>query len=246
MPKCEVLNNIDHQNIKVITGYSQTFGDDVPNVPVFINEFSQLQKEYPLFFYKDTATNAIFPVAILGFDEKNLFLVGQEGNSIWDANYIPATRACGPFLIGFQNQWEKGDMKKNPVIHVDLENPRISFSEGEDVFLPMGGRSDYLNKVTQALELIHSGITLNRDFIDACVALDLIEPVKLEVSVDDVHEYRISGYYTINREKLYALGAKILEEFHRSGYLESAYYMLASVSNVSGLIDRMNKFNARK
>lgn len=243
MSKCEVLNNIDHQNIKVITGYAREFGDDVANVPVFINEFSRLQKEYPLFFYKDAATNVIFPVAMLGFDEKNLFLVEQKDGAIWDANYVPATRACGPFLIGFQNQWSSGEREKSPVIHIDLESPRISFSEGADVFLPMGGRSDYLNKITQTLELVHCGISLNRAFIDACVALDLIEPVKLEVSVDDIHEYRISGYYTINRKKLHSLNSKDLDEFHRLGYLEAAYYMLASVSNMSELIERLNRSN---
>lgn len=245
MAKCEVLNNIDHQNIKVITGYSRKFGDDVANVPVFINEFSQLQKEYPLFFYKDATTNVIFPVAMLGFDEQNLFLIGQESDAAWDANYVPATRACGPFLIGFQNQWGQGELEKNPVIHIDLESPRINLLEGVDVFLPMGGCSDYLNRVTQTLELIHQGIALNRSFIDACVALDLIESVKLEVAIDDMQEYRISGYYTISREMLHALNTKDLEEFHRLGYLEAAYYMLTSVSNVSGLINRMNKVNAK-
>jgi len=241
MAKCEVLNNIDHQDVKIITGYASEFGDDVANVPVFVNEFLQLQKEYPLFLYKDATTGTIFPVAMLGFDEQNLFLVNCQENTIWDANYIPATRSCGPFLIGFQSQWNNGKLEQSSVVHIDLEHPRISFHEGENIFLPMGGYSDYLNKVTQTLELIQCGAALNRDFINKCITLDLLESVKLEVSVDDIHQYNISGYYTISREKLQGLNEKHINELHQSGYLEVAYYMLASVNNVSALIDRLNK-----
>ena len=237
MAKCEVLNNVTHHNLKVETGYSANFGDDVNSVLVFVNEFSKLHKEYPIFLYKNPSTDLLFPVAMLGFDEKNLFL-NEAATNGWDARYVPLARACGPFLIGYQNQWHGSDLEETLVIHIDMDNPRVNLSKGAELFLPMGGLSDYLRATSEKLQAAHQGIPLNQQFVAVCQKLNLIESVKLEILLDDVHEYRISGYYTISREKLDLLDAPSLLSLHSSGFLEAAFYMLSSLENISSLIDR--------
>ena len=64
--------------------------------------------------------------------------------------------ARGPFLIGVQGQ---GGRRKryDPLIHVDLDHPRVSFTEGESVFLPQGGNSRLLDHVAAILRGIHEG-----------------------------------------------------------------------------------------
>ena len=44
---------------------------------------------------------------------------------------MPGILARGPFLIGFQEHNEGGELRREPVIHLDMENPRVSETEGE-------------------------------------------------------------------------------------------------------------------
>ena len=128
MARYELLNNVTHKDLHVITRFGREFGDDVGMVPAFPTEYAELQAEYPIFFRKDRGSDEWQSVALLGFEQKeNLFL--QDGR--WNATYLPGAVAKGPFLIGFQEQRVAGELRQEPVIHVDLEHPRVTFGEGE-------------------------------------------------------------------------------------------------------------------
>jgi len=115
MAKHALLNNVAHKNLRVITRHSADLGDNVGSVVTFPTEWGDVHREYPILFRKDPATGEFLSVALLGFGEaENLFL----DESGWNASYIPGIVARGPFLIGFQ--------REEPVIHVDLDHPRIS------------------------------------------------------------------------------------------------------------------------
>jgi hypothetical protein len=152
MARYELLNNVAHKGLRVVTRFGCEFGDQVGMVPAFPTEYAELQREYPIFFRKDREDGGYQSVAMLGFDkQENLFLQGEH----WNATYLPGYIAKGPFLIGFQEQWDDGELRKEPVIHVDLDHPRASFDEGEPVFLAQGGHSPYLQHVTTVLGGIH-------------------------------------------------------------------------------------------
>ncbi|MDX1293453.1 MAG: SapC family protein, partial [Hyphomonas sp.] len=86
MAKMALLNNIDHPDLRVITRYGADYGDSVNLAAVYPTEFSELQREYPIFFMKD-AEGAFFCVVLLGLDKgENLFLDGDR----WNARYVPA------------------------------------------------------------------------------------------------------------------------------------------------------------
>ena len=42
---------------------------------------------------------------------------------------LPGAGPRGPFLIGFQQQNIDGELRNEPVIHVDMDHPRIAGSE---------------------------------------------------------------------------------------------------------------------
>lgn len=242
MSKHVVLNNIQHEDLKVITRYSTAFGDNVSNVLTFITEFSAVHKEYPIFLHADPKTHKLRPIAMLGFDdEENLFLDENDVANGWRARYVPAFNARGPFLIGFQNQLSDGGDEHTPVIHVDIENPRLNAHEGEAIFLPLGGNSEYLNAVSHRLKIIHQGLALNNAMIDAFAELDLIVPVNLEVQFHNRNEYRIHGYHTVDKQKLAALASIPLTRLHAAGFLEAAHYMISSLENIPALIELKNK-----
>jgi len=138
-----LLNNIAHKNLKVILDHSAEYGDDLTSAITFPEEFRAIQGVYPIFFHKDADTGKFFPAVIFGFREnENLFLT-EKG---WDAEYIPLSIKRRPFLIGFQNVQIDGAIKNNMVVHIDMDNPRLSETQGEAIFLPHGGHSTYLEK----------------------------------------------------------------------------------------------------
>jgi hypothetical protein len=235
MARHVLLNNVEHKNLRVITERGAQYGDDVGNVVVFPTEFRELQREYPIFFRKDPGGDGYLAVAMLGFaKDENLFL---EGN-VWNTRYLPAVAARGPFLIGFQETQADGELRKSPVIHIDLDHPRVSETDGEPLFLKLGGNAPYLQEMTAVLDRIHRGIALSKDMFAAFTALDLIDPITLEIKLDADEQHNLLGYFTVNVDKLRALDAASLAGLHRSGFLESAYFVTGSLSNVQKLVDR--------
>jgi len=233
MPRHTLLNNIDHKDLRVILRFGAEFGDNVATVLTFPTEYSDIQREYPIFFRRDSSTGEYQSIALLGFEKgENLFL--DSGR--WDAHYVPGIIARGPFLIGFQERLGDGEMRKEAVVHVDLDNPRISFTEGRPVFLPEGGNTPYLNHIAAVLRGIHEGMEVSKAMFAAFTALDLIEPIKLEVKISDEETFNLAGLNTISQEKLRSLDSESLFRLHRSGFLQGAYLALASVSNVNKLM----------
>jgi len=229
-----LLDNVTHKNLRVPSQHAAAFGDNVGSVPTFPTEFADLQREYPIFFRRD-ANGDYYSVALLGFaKDENLYLDGDR----WDAMYLPGIVARGPFLIGFQERQEGGELRRDPVIHVDMDNPRINETEGEPVFLERGGHSPYLQRVSRMLSGLNDGFALNKVMFTAFAAADLIAPVDLEVKVTGAEPLTLSGFYTLDREKLAALDSAQLHQLHRTGFLHAAYLVLASHINLNKLIDR--------
>ncbi|WP_355584797.1 SapC family protein [Xanthomonas cannabis] len=233
MTRYAVLNNVTHHDLRVILRFGPEFGDAIGLVPAFVTEYADLQREYPLFFRKDPAGSGYQSVALLGFtQDENLFL--QEGR--WNASYLPGIVAKGPFLIGFQEQRIDGALVQEPVIHIDLEHPRVSRSEGEAVFLPQGGHSPYLDHIIGVLRGIREGVDAGQAMAAAFDALGLIQPVRLDVALDATHAAQLDGLFAVDRERLAALDAQALHQLHQAGYLEGAFLMLASQYNLRRLM----------
>ena len=235
MPRHEMLNNIAHKDLRVITRHGAEFGDNVGTVLTFPTEYGDVQREYPIFFRKDAHSGEFQSIALLGFQpDENLFL-DQNG---WNAAYIPGIVARGPFLIGFQNQ--------NPVIHVDLDNPRISTTEGEPVFLPQGGTTRYLDRIGTTLQGIHQGLAFGKAMFEAFNEFQLIEPVNVEIKFNEEEQYNLRGLYTISEERLAKLDGESLFKLNSAGFLQGAFLVIASHNNVKKLIDLKHRRRRRQ
>jgi hypothetical protein len=237
MPKHVLLNNVEHKDLHVIATRSAAYGDDVMFAVTFPSEFRNLQAHYPIAFLKAPDTGQFQPVALFGFkDRENLFLT-DEG---WDARYVPLTVERQPFLIGVQRT-ATGSADEQLVIHVDMDSPRISRTEGERVFLEHGGVTPFLDRMNSVLKAIHQGIAETPAFIGTLLELDLLESFVLDVGLNDGSQHRLGGFYTINEERLNDLGGEALERLNRRGQLLAIYMAIASLSNFRALIERKNR-----
>ena len=65
LPMLELLNNISHKDLRVITRRGARWGDDVMSCPVTVDEFRALQAHYPVVFQPD-GNGSFLPAALLG------------------------------------------------------------------------------------------------------------------------------------------------------------------------------------
>lgn len=236
MSRDEMLNNIDHKDLRILTQHSAEYGDAVMTVFTFPNEFRNIQAHYPILFQKAPDTGKFYAVALLGFEKgENLFLT-DEG---WDCSYIPLMLEKEPFAIGRQTNAQTGE--ESGVITVNMDHPRVSKTEdGDAVFLEFGGNSDYLERITSLLDQAHDGHLVNDTFMQSLLQHDLLEPLNLEVTLGDGSINNLAGFYIINEENLSALPADVTVEMAQSGALEVIYMAMASLSQVQGLVNRKN------
>ena len=214
MTNFQLLNNIDHKDLKIKTERSADLGDNIWYAVTFPEEFRNLQRYYPIFFTKNPNNGEFEAVAMFGVEDgENLFL-DEIG---WNASYIPLNIMRQPFLIGFQEQDKGGESVREPVVTVDMDSPRVSQEQGESVFLEHGGSSDYLEQVNSILNMLYQGLTGSKSFYKTLAELDLIESFVLDVQLDDGSEHRLAGFYTINEDALRELDGSQLEMLHRQG-----------------------------
>ncbi len=235
-----LLNNVQHKDLRVIAQFSAAYGDNVGSTIIFPTEYADIQKEYPILFQINPDTGKYQSIALLGLSQhENLFL---HRNGEWNASYVPAVIARGPFLIGFQEDPNDSD-NKEPVIHVDMESPKVSLTEGAPVFLEFGGNSPYLDSITRSLKDIYDGSAISDAMFQAFTELGLIEPVNIEIKLNDGTLHRLNGNHTINRDKLANLTGDELFQLNRAGFLAAAFLVTSSLGNIQKLINIKNQKN---
>jgi hypothetical protein len=236
MANIQRLNNIEHATLKVALGHSAAFGDSVNQVLLFPTEYALAQREYMILIQKEGA-GGYQSVALLGLDrDENLFLEG----GVWNARYVPAMHQRGPFMIGFQDIEVDGKMQREPMIHVDLDHPRVA-EDGQPVFLPQGGNSPYLTHVMGVLQTIHEGAAMMQPMFAAFEALGLLENTAIEISLSETEHYQLEDYYVISPARFAALDGDALYSLNQAGYLAAAVSIMGSVSNAQHLISLKNR-----
>ena len=230
MTNIVLLNNVEHQALRVIAERGGAYGDNLMSCPTFPSEFRDVQATYPIVFRETDDAVGFEPLALFGFQEgENLFLDAKG----WDASHVPMAVQRFPFLIGRSGE------ELN--IHIDLDSPRVSRAAGEALFLPYGGVTPYLESVTSLLRTIHEGLQQTPAFIAALREHELIESFVADIELEDGSQNRLAGFYTIDEDRLLRLPGTVLERLNRAGHLQSIYMVLASLSNFRGLIERKQR-----
>jgi hypothetical protein len=227
-----LLNNVDHHDLRVITRYAAVYGDAINQALIFPTEFEEAQREYPILFRKD-ADGAFVAVVLLGLDaDENLFL-DDDG---WSAQYVPAIQQRGPFSIGVPRP--DAPETAEPMVHIDLDDPRVSRTDGQAVFRAHGGNAPYLDHIAAVLRAIHIGHEVTAPMFAAFEALDLVQPVSIQLPIDDGLRYDLPDFFTVSPERLGALNGEELAKLHQDGFLRAAFATAFSLANINRLGER--------
>ena len=228
-----ILNNDQHRSVAVDTRARPEYGDVVNRAVALSAEFNELHREYPLLLRKTEEAPGFVAHAILGFEkDENLFVEGDR----WTSTFIPAALARGPFSLGYIRAEDGGDAPADIKVMIDEQHPRLR-ADGQPVFLPLGGETPYLQGIKRILQTLDTGLRVDRVLYRELVAMDLLEEVKISISVFAELRYDFTGYYTINQEKFAALGADALLRLHRLGLLGPVYFLVSSLGNFQRLVN---------
>ena len=237
MSDYQMLNNVHHGALKIHTERAKQYGDDVMFCMTYPFEFRLALAHYPILIYQNPDDNQLFPVTLFGFEEgENLFL--NEQGPGWDAPYVPIMIQRQPFLIGYQQSSREDERQQ--VVSIDVNHPRVNQSSGEPVFNEQGGYSPYLEKVVKMLESIDGGHEQNRLLTEVLNQYDLVEPTTFEITLNDGSSHRLVGFSTVSEEKFEQLSGEALADLNTKGLLIPITMMMASLSQLRGLIERRN------
>lgn len=227
----QVLTSEAHRELRVRTERGAEFGDAVMSCLVVPNEFRQVQNEYPILFRAKPERDGFVAVALFGFESgENLFL--EDGR--WDARHLPLAMRIQPFLIG-KAPGGTGDGQ----VHIDMASPRIG--DGVRVFDPDGRATPHLEAVAEDLGALDAGYAASAGFFDALRRHRLLEPLTLEITLNDGSTHRLVGYHVIDEERLQSLDAAALAELNAADHLLPVFMALASLANLGALIARKNR-----
>jgi hypothetical protein len=239
MTRPALLDNVTHRHVRVRAERSAALGDARSSCLALPAEFRQLQAHFPIVFQhvegEGGGPGSFQPVALFGLEEgQNLFLVGNG----WDAPVVPMALQRDPFLIG---RAADGSLK----LHIDLDSPRVvrpeEGEEGVPLFLPHGGFSEHLDHVVQLMESLHTQVQQLPAFLDALTRHQLLEPFVLDIERPDGGQGRLTGLFTINEERLMALPGAALEALAREGHLLPMTMQIASLAQLSSLVERSHR-----
>jgi hypothetical protein len=230
-----ILTAEAHGELRIRTDRSAELGDAVMCCMTVPTEFRQVQNEYSILFRLNAERDSFTALAMFGFETgENLFL----SESGWDARYRPLAMEIQPFLIGTPAD-EAGDKQ----VHLDMGSPRIARSEDEGMrlFDEHGQPTPFLERVADNLGALDLGYQATEPFFAALRRHRLLEPMSLDVPLDDGSWNRLVGFHIIDEDRLRALDADALGELHANGHLMPIFMAVASLSNLTALIARKNR-----
>ncbi|RVQ69341.1 multidrug transporter [Croceicoccus ponticola] len=236
MSQHAVLDNNTHRDLRVRIEPNADLGDAIMSCVTVPAEFRQVQAHFPILFHKNQANGAFNAIALFGFENgENLFLEGGK----WDALYRPLALSIQPFLIG-----RSADGDGPGQVHIDMDHARTGDANGVRLFDEGGQATPYLEDIASRLGLLDAGYRASEAFFAALRQHELLEPLTLEIELDDGAKRSLVGFHIIDEERLRALDAATLGELHEAGYLMPIFMALASLSHITELVARKNRREA--
>ena len=225
-----------HGALRINTRRDPALGDAVMSCLIPPDEFRQAQNHYPILFHRPPGGDRFQAVALFGFHPgENLFLEADG----WDAAYLPLAMTIQPFLIGAPTSAGAA-----PSVHIDMASPRIlraPDADGAAVFDEAGRPTAYLETMAEQLGELDAGYWRSADFFSALRRHDLLEPLAVEMMLEDGGFERLVGFHVIVEARLAALDADSIAALHAEGHLQPIYMAIASLANLAALIARKNR-----
>lgn len=234
MPKVEILNYSKHGALRLDTALCEEYRDLMSVAVVSVDELPRLVLDFPVFIKKNDKHGRFELVAIMGFQAGENLFVGADG---WRASYIPRDVQRWPFQACSSSEGLMAHEIKEFKLGIDVENPRVSTgTQGELLFRSNGEPAACLESAIRTLSSIVRGSRVTKDFLDKMLALDLIEKVRIKLSISESRSVELPGMYSISPERLKDLGERESFDLLANDFLSAIYAIYYSQGHMGKLI----------
>lgn len=224
------VSNGRHGKCSIEASKTYAFARHVNSVPLMAVEFPQAAPEYAIVFAANG--DEIVPVVILGArKDENLYV---QDDAAWASNYIPAFVRRYPFVFS------TSDDGKTFTLCVDEAFPGLNYQgKGQALFTDDGKHTPYVDNVLKFLQEYRAQFVRTQAFCRKLKALDLLEPMQAQFSMNSGEKMSLGGFLAVDRKKLKALPGETLAELARTDELELIYLHLQSMRNFTEVKNRL-------
>lgn len=218
-----------HRDWSVKTGTNYEFARATNSVPLLAVEFIPAATEFTIVFAGEG--EAIFPAVILGMRDGENVLVNKD--SSWQGRYVPAFLRRYPFVFMHSEE--------NETFTLCIDEEFEGFNKdgkGERLFDSDGERTQYLESMLGFTREYQAQFNRTNLFSKRLRELDLFEPAEARFQLPGGETAALSGFQTINRDKLKALPGDTLSEMAKTDELELCYVHLQSLNNLTPMAQR--------
>jgi SapC len=221
MTNLELLDAQNHRHLRM-----RSNGATVPHfVQIIAGEFATAAASCPVLFSKDASTGSFYAGAMFGFKPGESFLQ----DVINRGGFSPLHLQRDGFFISGEH------------IAIDRDNPRFSETDGEPLFDEALRPSVRLRQIQRVLGQLQAEIETTNGFIQTLVDLRLIEPIDVSVSFDGGEVMTLRGLYTVSLDAMREIDDAAAIRLFRSGHLQLAYIMSASLKQIALLAHLRNR-----
>lgn len=213
-----------HRDWSVQIGKNYSFASGVNSVPLLAAEFLPSAPHYAIVFAGND--DAVFPSVILGMRDGENAHVDSDG--AWTGDYVPAFLRRYPFVFS------RSDDGSNFTLCIDEEFDGFNKDgRGERLFDTDGNRTRFLEGMLNFVREYQSLFDRTTQFCRRLKEHDLLQAATAQFTLPGGQTAGLGGFYTVNREKLKALGPDVVGEMLRTDELELCYAHLHSLVNLT-------------
>ncbi|MGY4282385.1 hypothetical protein ACVWXO_001605 [Bradyrhizobium sp. LM2.7] len=212
-----------HGNWWIELGADYRFAQQLALVPLLVPEFASAVLEYTIVF--SGSNSQLLPAVLLGLGPGGNTYLGPSGE--WRANYVPAFLRRYPFLLA------STDGGKTVSLCLEESFPGFNQSgRGIPLYTGTGQMSPQLGEIIEFLKDYELDFERTRKFCARLHQCGLLSPMKAESKDKSGKVTGLTGFAAIDRQRLNALPAGIVDELFRAGYLELIYTHGLSLRNL--------------
>jgi hypothetical protein len=215
-----------HGNKKIKPVNSFKFAANFYIVSLVTNEFSKASSAHPIVFVKDNDDLKVF--ALLGIKKGQNLFVDDKGR--WVSHYIPSIIRRHPFLLGLNENTNE------LMLCVEEDSEFLSETEGEPLFDEKGNPGPILENVKNYLIELQRFSELTNLFCKELSRLDLLEPLKMQITNAEGVQVKVEGIHAVNEKKLNQLPDAEFIKLRDRGALSLIYSHLVSLGQAERLV----------
>ena len=199
-----------------------SFAREANAIPVNLVEFPLVARHYPIAF---VGGDDAYPAAIVGLKEGNLFI---DGEGAWKPGcYIPAYVRRYPFI--FADDKDRGLLS----LCVDEE----VLGEGGQKLFEDEKPTAATDRALEFCKSYHAAAMPTQEFAKAVIGQGLLTDRQASAQLNDGGSYVLTGFKTIDGEKISKLSGEVLADWNAKGWLAPLFAMAQSMTNWGELVD---------